>query len=53
LENLGYLPKDFDGNFLNQFLNHANNQIRLLAVKNIAKLGKEEFLPELYKLFEK
>ncbi len=38
LENLGHLPKNFDGSFLIPLLNHQYNKIRLLAAKNIAKL---------------
>ncbi|WP_221407714.1 hypothetical protein, partial [Thermoflexibacter ruber] len=39
LENLGFLPKNFNGNFLIDLLKHEHHQIRLLAVKNIGKLG--------------
>jgi len=38
LENLGYLPQNFDGSFLIPLLNHEHSRIRLLAAKNIAKL---------------
>ncbi|MBF0228949.1 MAG: hypothetical protein HQK63_05065 [Desulfamplus sp.] len=38
LENLGYLPKNFDGSFLTPLLNHEYSKIRLLAAKNMAKL---------------
>lgn len=51
LENLGYLPTNFDGGFLFDLLNHENPKVRLLAAKNIAKLndvGKIERLWEFY-----
>jgi len=47
LENLGYLPKDFDGSWLQNFLYHNNNQIRFWAVKNLGKLNDESYLPAL------
>lgn len=47
LENLGQLPKDFDGSFLPDLLTHKNSTVRLWAVKTIGKLEKEEFLPLL------
>ncbi|MBF0242720.1 MAG: hypothetical protein HQK64_09650 [Desulfamplus sp.] len=31
LENLGHLPKNFDGSFLKPLLNHEYSKIRLLA----------------------
>ncbi len=52
LENLGVLPKNFNGGFLSKLLNHSNNQVRLLAVKNIAKLSNDIFIPELVASFE-
>ncbi len=52
LENLGYLPKNFDGSFLFTLLSHEYNKIRLLAAKNIAKINKTENLEEIYKAFE-
>ena len=33
LENLGQLPKHFEGNFLYDLLKHAHPQVRLNAVK--------------------
>ncbi|MBL7786015.1 MAG: HEAT repeat domain-containing protein [Chitinophagales bacterium] len=53
LENLGYLPKNFDGDFLMPLLEHEHYQVRLSAVKNIGKLGKELFLPYLSQMIEK
>lgn len=47
LENLGHLPNDFDGNFLINLLQHEHHQVRLLTIKNIGKLKKEQFLPYL------
>jgi DNA modification methylase len=52
LENLGQLPKNFEGAFLYDLLNHPHAQVRLNAVKNIGKLnGKSNTnkLVELYK----
>ena len=39
LENLGRLPRDFNGSLLAQLLQHPNPKIRLLAVKNLGKLN--------------
>jgi len=47
LENLGQLPKDFDGSFLPDLLSHKNSNVRLWAVKTIGKLGNEEYFPIL------
>lgn len=47
LENLGQLPKDFDGSFLPDLLGHKNPTVRLWAIKTIGKLGNEEYLPLL------
>lgn len=47
LENLGQLPKDFDGSFLPDLLTHKNSSVRLWAVKSIGKLVSEEDLPIL------
>ncbi|MBI1925350.1 HEAT repeat domain-containing protein [Candidatus Poribacteria bacterium] len=38
LQNLGRLPRDFDGNVFLPLLGHPNPEIRLHAVKNIGKL---------------
>ena len=47
LENLGQLPKDFDGSFLPDLLGHKNSTVRLWAIKTIGKLVNEEYLPLL------
>jgi DNA modification methylase len=47
LENLGHLPKDFDGSFLPDLLNHKNQNVRLWTVKTIGKLNNESYLPLL------
>ena len=47
LENLGHLPKDFDGNLLIPLLNHESPQVRLWAVKNIGKLEDAKYLQTL------
>ena len=53
LENLGYLPKNFDGEFLFDLLLHDNRKVRILAAKNIAKLDKVENLELLWDAFQK
>ncbi len=50
LENLGKLPKNFDGYFLIQYTKHENSSVRLWAVKNIAKLRRLQNLPLLEKI---
>ncbi len=52
LENLGYLPKDYDGVWLFDLAKHKNHKIRMSAIKNIGKLKLNGELNELYKLFE-
>jgi DNA modification methylase len=47
LENLGHLPKDFDGSFLIELLKHKSSTVRLWAVKTLGKLTNEEYLPIL------
>jgi DNA modification methylase len=47
LENLGQLPRDFDGSFLLNLLSHKNFNVRLWTVKTIGKLNQEEYLPIL------
>ena len=44
LENLGRLPKEFDGHLFLPLLDHPNPKIRCLAVKNIGKLKDESLL---------
>lgn len=50
LENLGQLPKSFDGSFLPELLLHKNSTVRFWVVKTIGKLGDEDFLPILKKV---
>jgi DNA modification methylase len=52
LENLGQLPKDFDGDFLYDFLIHPHAQVRLNAVKNIAKLKCKFSVKQLSELYK-
>lgn len=47
LENLGRLPKDFDGEVLIPFLDDAIRDTRYWAVKNLAKLENVNFLHQL------
>ena len=44
LENLGRLPKGFDGEVFLPLFAHSNPKIRCLAVKNVGKLKDEAFL---------
>lgn len=45
LENLGYLPENFDGSWLPELLEDNNKNIRLLATKAIGKLKDPSFIP--------
>lgn len=47
LENLGQLPKEFDGSFLPELLTHKNASVRLWTVKTFGKLDKEQYLETL------
>ena len=47
LENLGFLPDDFDGSVVRQFLQHRQANIRLLAIKNLGKLKTLAYLEDL------
>ncbi len=53
LENLGQLPKNFEGTFLYNLLSHSHPQVRLNAVKNIAKLNGESNVDLLIKFYKK
>jgi len=53
LANLGPLPKNFNSDFLYNLLNHKHAQIRLNAVKNIAKLNGESNTDSLFTLYQK
>ena len=52
LENLGVLPKKFNGDFLVDLLKHEHHQVRLLAVKNIGKINNENYLVSLSQMFD-
>ena len=53
LEGLGYLPKNFEGDFLYHLLEHKSPKVRLLAAKNIAKLNQLNSLECLWSAFQK
>ena len=50
LKNIGRLNSDFDGNCFIPLLNHKNDKIRLLAVKNIGKLNGDSYLEVVSKV---
>ena len=50
LENLGHLPKGFDGRFLYDLLSHKNATVRLWVAKTLGKLNDEENLLTLQDL---
>jgi HEAT repeat protein len=52
LESLGQIPKDFDGTFLKDLLNHPNAQVRYWAVKTIGKIENDSFQAELSKILD-
>jgi DNA modification methylase len=47
LENLGHLPKSFDGSLLLKLTNSKFSKVRELSIKNIAKLTQDDFLLRL------
>jgi DNA modification methylase len=53
LENLGYLPDDFDGSVLLPFLRSSSDEIRFWAVKNLGKLQHETYLPYFAEIIER
>jgi len=53
LESLGTLPNDFNPDFLYNLLGHNHSQVRLNAVKNIAKLNGNSDTNSLFALYEK
>ncbi|MDR1347943.1 MAG: hypothetical protein LBJ63_05875 [Prevotellaceae bacterium] len=53
LENLGQLPDNFHADFLYSLLNHNHAQVRLNAVKNIAKLNGKSDIHSLFTLYQK
>ncbi len=50
LENLGFLPKSFDGSILLPFINHESTNIRFWIVKNLGKLGDSKYIEPLSKI---
>ena len=52
LENLGQLPKNFEGSFLYDLLNHKHSQVRLNAVKNVGKLNGKANIEKLVSLYK-
>lgn len=44
LESLGQLPKNFDGSFLPNLLEHKNSDVRLWTVKTFGKLSDDKYL---------
>ena len=52
LEDLGYLPNDFQGGWIINLLEHKNPKVRLLAAKNIAKLNHSKNLEPLWDAFK-
>ncbi len=53
LEDLGYLPNNFQGGFLFNLLEHKNPKVRFLAAKNIAKLNQTKSLETLWNAFQR
>ncbi|MDR1897969.1 MAG: HEAT repeat domain-containing protein [Prevotellaceae bacterium] len=53
LENLGQLPDNFHADFLYTLLSHNHAQVRLNAVKNIAKLNGKGDIKPLLSLYPK
>ena len=53
LESLGQLPDDFHADFLYNLLHHNHAQVRLNAVKNIAKLNSKGDIKPLLALYPK
>ncbi len=47
LENIGYLPDDFDDSWVIKLLNSKNKKIRLNAVKTLGKVKNENNIPIL------
>lgn len=50
LENLGFLPKSFDGDLLVPLINHHNANIRFWTIKNLGKIHSDKYLEILYTL---
>lgn len=52
LEKIGYLPSNFNGKCLIPLLHNSNDNIRLLAVKNIGKLCNDFYLDAILKVLK-
>lgn len=50
LENLGYLPDDFDESWVQDLLNSENKKIRLNAIKTLGKVKKENNITVLLQI---
>jgi DNA modification methylase len=50
LENLGYLPDNFDGSWLPELLDSKSTQVRYWTIKNLGKLTSDEYLQILKKV---
>jgi len=50
LENLGFLPDDFDGSVLLPFINHESSNVRFWVVKNLGKLEDVKYIEPLSKI---
>ena len=48
LENLGFLPENFNGEIFIPLINHQNSDIRFWAVKNIGKIPNITYLELLF-----
>jgi len=51
LENLGYIPKDFKGEWLFKYMKEDNHKLRMSAIRNIGKLKLNGELNQLYEFF--
>jgi len=52
LENIGKLPNNFDGNKLLVYLHNPNSDIRFWAVKNLGKLGNDQYAESLLEVVQ-
>lgn len=50
LDNLGFLPTEFDGTYLLPLLDHPNDSIRYGAVKNLSKIADFGFAERLFEI---
>ncbi len=50
LENLGFLPDDFDGSVLMPLISHESSNVRFWVVKNLGKLGDVKYIEPLSKI---